>query len=250
MSKVLLVGIDCAVASKNTGLCRAIYSDSRVHVLEGVSGAEACPAEIASAWIGESQTLILGLDAPLGWPVALGDSLRFHKAAGPLAPDANSLFRRCTDDFTTRVIGKRPMDVGADRIARTAKAALDLLGEIRRILNRPILPGWMPGNVQDDAVLETYPAAFLKAHGLPFQAYKKSSQRPVREEILAGLKGHMVLECSEEPFLDDADILDALLCTLVSAAYLSGKVHKPPPEKEEIISREGWIWLPETGFEV
>ena len=72
----------------------------------------------------------------------------------------------------------------------------------------------------------------------------------MREEILAGLKGHMVLECSEEPFLDDADILDALLCTLVSAAYLSGKVHKPPPEKEEIISREGWIWLPETGFEV
>ena len=49
------------------------------------------------------------------------------------------------------------MDVGADRIARTAKAALDLLGEIRRILNRPILPGWMPGNVQDDAVLENLP---------------------------------------------------------------------------------------------
>ena len=250
MNSLLLIGIDCAVAPENTGLCRACYSGGRVHVLEGVSGAEASPAETAAAWIGESRPIILGLDAPLGWPAALGDSLRFHHAGEFLAPEAHSLFRRYTDDFTIRVTGKRPMDVGADRIARTAKAALDMLAEIRRILGRPLSPGWNPGNIQDDAVLETYPAAWLKTHGLPFQAYKKSSQRSVREEILAGLKGHIVMECSEDPFLDDADILDALLCTLVSAAYLTGKVYNPPPEKEEIIRREGWIWLPEPGLEV
>ncbi len=245
MASVQLIGIDCAVAHENTGLCLCRYEDGLIHVLEGVSGAELSPAEHVARWCTENPPLVLGLDAPLGWPSALGDCLKSHAAGGSLPIAANSLFRRYTDDFTAAAAGKRPMDVAADRIARTAKAALDLLDDLRSRTGRALPLGWHPGRIPGDAVLETYPAAWLKVNGLRFQGYKKKEQRKEREEILAALGSRIILECHDSPFIDDADILDALLCTLVSADYLESNVYPVPPEKAETARREGWIWLPE-----
>ncbi len=243
MASVQLIGVDCAVAPENTGLCLCRYEDNRIYVLEGVSGADLSPAERVSGWYKEDVPLILGLDAPLGWPVSLGDSLKTHTAGESIEVDANTLFRRFTDDFTAGTIGKRPMDVGADRIARTAKAALNLLADLRDRLGCELPLGWNPGENRASAVLETYPAAWLKVNGLKFQGYKKKYQREERKEILAGLSSRIVMECSAEPFLDDADILDSLLCNLISTDYLEGNVYFVPEEKTEIVRREGWIWL-------
>src|SRR5437016_7332440 len=44
------------------------------------------------------------------------------------------MFRRVTDDVIYERLGKRPLDVGADRIARTAHAALRFLEELRGFL--------------------------------------------------------------------------------------------------------------------
>lgn len=243
MNPVRLIGIDCAVDPANTGLCLADYTDGELRVRRGCSGAGADPAEIAAGWI-EAEPTLIGLDAPLGWPAPLGEELSVHRAGGELGESANRLFRRFTDDYTAETIGKRPMDVGADRIARTAHAALSLLTQLRRISERSLPLGWSPGEPPEGEVIETYPAAWLTAARLPGKAYKKRDQRCVREAILDGLPGWVSLECGREPFLEDADILDALLCTLICVAFLQGKVLPPPADRVELVRREGWIWFP------
>ncbi|WP_321992608.1 DUF429 domain-containing protein [Marispirochaeta aestuarii] len=246
MSSVLLIGIDCAVDPSNTGLCLAQYRKGEaLRVLEACSGFKDSPAEIAARWIAANPGLpvLLGMDAPLGWPVSLSEALRTHRAGDVLPSAANELFRRYTDVFTARAIGKRPMDVGADRIARTAHAALRLLDEIRRLSSLSFSPGWDPRAAARSAVLETYPAAWLKVSGLPDRSYKKKEQLDQRKFILAELEKELFMEVPREPFLEDADILDALVCTLVCRDYREGRVIRPPAEKESLVRREGWIWL-------
>lgn len=71
------------------------------------------------------------MDAPLGWPRPLGPALSDHRAGEPIDPPADTLFHRETDGVVHRTVGKRPMEVGADRIARTARSAVELIGELR-----------------------------------------------------------------------------------------------------------------------
>jgi hypothetical protein len=60
------------------------------------------------------------IDAPLGWPKPLAETLIDHRAGMPIETPANAMFRRTTDLFIQRKLKKTPLDVGADRIARTA----------------------------------------------------------------------------------------------------------------------------------
>jgi predicted RNase H-like nuclease len=246
VKKTLIIGIDCAVDPSNTGLCLAEHAGGILRVLDGVSGKDMPPVRQVSAWLEErkEESALVCLDAPLGWPLPLGGALCRHRAGEELLSSAHELFRRYTDDCTAETIGKRPMDVGADRIARTAHAALTLLAGLRRRSGLPLPLGWTPGRVAGAEVLETYPAAWLTVAGLPNRSYKKRDQRTVREEILNGLPDGVRIECGREPFLEDADVLDALLCALVGLAYLKGEAAGPPDGELERAKREGWIWFP------
>jgi len=44
---------------------------------------------------------------------------------------SNAMFRRTTDLFIQTTLKKTPLDVGADRIARTAYATVAVLGNLR-----------------------------------------------------------------------------------------------------------------------
>ena len=66
----------------------------------------------------------------------------------PIETPANAMFRRITDVFIQTRLGKRPLDVGADRIARTAYAALAILAILRVELGIPIPLAWTPGLVR------------------------------------------------------------------------------------------------------
>ena len=243
MKEVRIIGIDCAVDPANTGLCRGDFSRGVLRITAGRSGADREPYLIAADWMDE-ETGLIGMDAPLGWPSSLGRVLAGHQAGDPIDTRAHALFRRYTDDATAERTGKRPMDVGADRIARTAHAALKMLGRLREVSGQPVPLGWTPGAVTEYSVLETYPAAWLTVAGLPNRGYKRTDQRLVREKILASLPPWVEFECEGEVFLEDADVLDALLCTLICTAYLTGEVVPPPPEKVDLTAREGWIWNP------
>lgn len=68
----------------------------------------------------------------------MGQALNYHYAAEGVSIGPNDLFRRETYRFIKRNVGKQPLDVGADRIARTAHAALKVIEELRLLTSKPI----------------------------------------------------------------------------------------------------------------
>ncbi len=242
MKGTIIVGIDCATLTKNTGLALADAGTNppRVLVAELGSDSPSVPARIAS-WIGTAERVLLALDAPLGWPAPLGDALSPHVAGDYVGDNPDGLFRRYTDRAVREHVGKRPLEVGADRIARTAVAALRLLEEVRAVTKQPIPLAWshdLPGGI---SAIEVYPAATLSAYELPATGYKKRSQEVVRKQILEGLGAHMQLPSDVKPLQTNADILDACVCVLAGLDFLAGRAI--PPTDMRLAQKEGWIWV-------
>ena len=240
--KTTVIGIDCAVEPKKTGLALAVVEGSRTQLLKVVTGKDKKPVAIVYDWIRNSQQVLLALDAPLGWPATLGGELVRHRSGEPLEASADRLFRRETDRFVRQLTGKRPLDVGADRIARTAHAALNLISELRSLTDCSIPLVWEPTLSERIQAIEVYPAGTLAASGLPDSGYKKSKDLPARKEILTGLQDRVDTSgISEMKLLGNADILDAVVCVLAAADFLKGK--SIPPIDHELAEKEGWIWV-------
>ena len=238
-----LIGIDCATNERNVGIALAVLDDS-IRVREVFAGIRR-PWDQAADWLvepGERNTLI-AIDAPLGWPQPLAEALRTHKAGSAIRHAANELFRRSTDLHIRQRTGKQPLDVGADRIARTAHAALSAIQLLSEKTGVPIPLVWNPGDVGGTHVIEVYPAATLKVHGMPYQAYKdgkNSEHRLVRKEILSAMPGLRLPDACRAIVLDNADALDAVVCLLAAGDFVRGECMRP--EDPELAHREGWIW--------
>ena len=164
-----------------------------------------------------------------------------HRAGEPIHTAPNDLFRRETDRFIQRTLGKTPLDVGADRIARTAHAALRMLGEIRREFALPIPLAWStpPEGV---AAIEVYPAATLLAHGVRASGYKRPTQVEARQEILSALARTMAIRTEASLLETSADALDAVVCLLAAKDFLEGRA--VGPTDRALAEIEGWIWAP------
>ena len=124
VTTIALVGIDCAAPAKNTGLAYAIPEGGKLAV-QGARCAsnDATASSIVRAWVRDARDVLWVLDAPLGWPAAFSRALASHRAGEPLGPAAHLMFRRLTDDLICERLGKRPLEVAADRSARAAHAA-------------------------------------------------------------------------------------------------------------------------------
>ena len=197
-------------------------------------------AELIARWIPEGGPTLLSVDAPLGWPVKLGEALLHHWAGMPINESPNELFRRTTDRVVKQEIGRQPLDVGADRIARTAHAALQLLQELREITGRSISLAWSPA-IEGISVIEVYPAATLTAYGIQASGYKKRSQAASRRRILDSLGKHLALPSDTSVIVSNADVLDAVICILAAVDFLLGKAIEPT--NRELAEKEGWIWV-------
>lgn len=237
-----IIGIDCATDPKKTGMALASVEGNRTVLQQLTTGGNGTPADIANQWIQDNRQVLLALDAPLGWPADLGRLLNRHEAGQKAEQDSNHLFRRKTDRFVARRIGKRPLDVGADRIARTAHSALNLLTRLRKLTSREIPLAWSPKLGQTIEAIEVYPAGTLTAHNLPSSGYKKPKDSKVRKQILQGIKQHLdTSSVSEKLLLGNADLLDAALCVLAAREFLDWRVL--PPEDLDLARKEGWIWV-------
>ena len=231
LSAVALLGIDCSTDPKKTGLALGELHGEVVHILRCATGTRSePPVTIATAWLLDYEEALIALDAPLGWPQALGANLVTHRAGVPLRAEANQLFRRATDDEIKNRLGKRSLEVGANLIARTAVAALKLLGEVRTYAKLPIPLAWAPRETERWRAIEVYPAATRIGHG-------------ARDcgGSLVGLDG--LLDCSAVPDLGKSkDTVDAAVCALAAADFLRG--HAIAPQDKEAAYIEGWIWAP------
>ena len=244
MVETAIVGIDCATDDAKVGLALAHAGPKNCVVrFAGVCSSEQKVAEQVAAWLSGSARVLIALDAPLGWPRSLGKALAAHRAGEPLTVAANNLFRRLTDRLVKKRIGKQSLDVGADRIARTAHAALKLLADVRQTTALTIPMAWEPSYSDRVAAIEVYPAATLVAHGIPDRGYKKPDRSADRKAILGCLEHLIQLPDSRLAMERNADALDAAVCVLAGFDFLRGAAHKPDDAELTLARYEGWIWV-------
>jgi hypothetical protein len=240
---IAVIGVDAAVDAKNVGLARGLVTEGRLRLLEtgGLARTTDALVEQIAAWF--MPPTLLAIDAPLGWPRTLGQRLPDHRAGQPLVAAAHALFRRFTDCEVARRYRVTPLDVGADRIARTALAALDLLSAVRRRLGREVPLLWSPRGPELGAI-EVYPAATLVARGLSRLGYKK--EPALRRTLIDALAPELVI-AADGPVAARMQArehdLDAALCVLAGADFLGGRAPAPPTEHRELAEAEGWIWV-------
>lgn len=200
----------------------------------------------------DSEPALLALDAPLGWPISMGAALIGHSAGSLPSAAADCMFQRQTDRLIQEQLGKKPLDVGADRIARTAHSALRHLDQIRESLDRAVPLAWNPARITGAQVIEVYPAATLLAHGFSKttdasykgtgsehrKAREKLTTKLAKNEDLRGIAGDVRLRMEET---DHA--LDAVVCCLAAVNFLRGDAMPPEPDQVPLAKKEGWIWV-------
>jgi hypothetical protein len=234
-----IIGVDCSTDPKKLGLCRSATITGGLVVEEVVVGATH-PIDLICSWIKDSSSLI-ALDAPLGWPVELGESLKTHLAGQAIPVEGNQLFRRATDRFVKNKLGKQSLDVGADRIARTALWAVNFVESLSQVIREPIPLVWSASVVNPIAAIEVYPAASLISRDLALRGYKKTENIEVRAEILAGLESEVRIKCNHSDIVATDDALDSVVCALAGYDFLNSKCYEP--EDLELAKKEGWIWV-------
>ena len=237
----MLIGIDCATQDSKVGIAWGTLTGTVVEVAEAlVCGRTVSAASQIADWTrSASGPTLLAIDAPLGWPTALGPQLINHSAGKEISTSANELFRRKTDRFIQERLKKTPLDVGADRIARTAHAALRMIGELRHLVGQPIPMAWSPAITGIEAI-EVYPAATLLSRGIRSGGYKRPENISERREIIEGLASELMLRSCITQVEQNADALDAAVCLLAAADFVRGQA--APPEDTIAAVREGWIW--------
>ena len=237
-----IIGIDCAVEEGNIGIAIGEYDGGICSLLPLPTRVNTRSVlELVCGSINRSARTLLALDAPHGWPAALGSALFDHSAGVEIKASPSLLFRRATDRFVKARLNKQPLDVGADRIARTAKAALDLLSQVRKQTALPIPLVWNAAFEEEAGVIEVYPAGTLVSYGLPSSGYKKENQLAVRQQILRELASCMNLCADLDVAEKNADVLDAIVCVLSGADFLSEQAYFPDNPVEA--AKEGWIWV-------
>lgn len=238
-----VVGVDCATQEERTGLSYGVLDDNGVLELRRVTlgtAGESAPATVAG-WIASAAQYVVALDAPLGWPEALGAHLVQHRAGEPLAAPPERLFRRETDRFLHAQLGKHPPEVGADRVARTARAALAFLEQVSSAAGAPLPLAWEPG--ASSGAIEVYPAATLLSRGISPGGYRGATAagRKARAAIFDRLQRELRTAISRDLLVDDDDLLDAVLCAVGAADFARGEALAPPDRSTA--QREGWIWF-------
>lgn len=244
-----IIGIDCATEPKKIGLAMGVYKNKRPIIQDVVIGSKAEPSieEVVCNWIFEAGDIptLLAIDAPLGWPAGLITALNLHQAGDYLDVNPDFMFSRMTDRVVKEKSGKRPLEVGANLIARTAHAALRLLNDIRIVTGKEIPLKWDLKPWNGVQAIEVYPALTLRALGNEEKKYK--IEKGGREHIVKNLKKYVEytdqVSQIEKDMENSDDLIDAVLCILAGCDFLRGKCVTPKNDEEKIAHLEGWIWF-------
>ncbi|MBU49075.1 MAG: hypothetical protein CL920_10300 [Deltaproteobacteria bacterium] len=244
---ITLIGIDCATQPQKTGLALGQYKEGELTVSQAYTGKKGMElAKHVSKWIPDNAPVLIALDAPLGWPVPLTTVLQHHQAGlalGERHSKGDELFQRTTDRVIWQYTKKRPLDVGADRIARTAHSALAFLDGLREVTQLTIPLAWIPGTLSETSAIEVYPAATLISRGHSASGYKAKDATQRRQELIQALSTEILIPEELHAALVEVDHpLDAVICLLAAADFLDGEVIAPTEEQLERALYEGWIW--------
>ncbi len=241
------LGIDLAASPARTAACTLGWTGA------GASG------EIHPAPLDDDDLLRLmrtadriGIDCPLGWPVAFVDALTAHRsgsawpgrgAADPIAFRRGLVYRR-TDEIVA-ASGSRPLSVSTDRIGVVALRCALLLDAYP-----PAHQGAAPDRSGASLVAEVYPAAAMRRWGLAAAGYKTSRVRSndALDRLVTDLRG-------AAPWLDLPEsswahcrrsdhAFDAVIASLVTRAVARGLTAGPSADNRPLAEVEGWIHVP------
>ncbi len=243
---MITVGVDLAAEAAGTAVATIEWRSGLAEVVALVVGAD--DGLILDATVVATK---VGLDCPVGWPVAFVEFVGAHAAHRAEPPESSgrewrrSLTSRRTDTWVHAHTGLTPLSVSADLIGHTAlrwaaiSARLALGGtDVRR----------------DGAglVAEVYPSAALKVWGLRHRRYKRSlhvEARAMLVEDLARAAPWLRLGGFADTCLASDDAFDAVVCALVARAVVIGGTTPPDRGDVEEALEEGWIHVPSVGLE-
>lgn len=237
---MLVIGLDAAAQWKKFGYAIGSY---KAHVITiesaGLLGDETGLVSKIGPYLQVSKSALIAIDAPLGWPKTLGSALANHYAGNALMSSPNHLFRRVTDNHIHTQVGKRPLDIGANKIARAAWRALDVLCHLRRIARRDIPVLVEPWDHSGLAAIEVYPAATLTAHGIRASNYKDNEGAGTRRSMAQKLESLVSGITAYAKEVDD--IFDACVCLVAALDFFENKAM--PATDIASARKEGWIWV-------
>lgn len=232
-------GIDLSSQEKKSAACVVEWARDRATVVALTLGV--ADGDIIRL-VGEVDKL--GIDVPLGWPIAFAEAVSRHSEHGswPATYRHASMeayrYRR-TDIHVWRTGGVAPLSVSTDRIGIPAMRSAALLAAVEP---RVALDG-------SGVVVEVYPAAALRRWGLPWRKYKGPEHVAERNALVSSFAhqtaGWLSLEGADRTACESSDdAFDALVAALVARAASVGVVEAIPEEDRAAALREGWIALP------
>ena len=238
-----VIGLDASTDPKKVGLVAAVAGDNDVRIENFVKPNSWGEIQNFVARYVEAGPTLVAIDAPLGWPRALGPLLAKHVAGAPLAGEPNEIFKRATDRYIDANVGQPTMSVGSDKIARTAACVMNFLDRVRVDTGFEVPLLWSPGAIQKTGVIEVYPAATLKRYGWIHTGYKRGSKRAVIRVELVKLLSRVADVPYELQKLAEKndDALDGIVCALAGVDFIRARVDMP--SDLELAKREGWIWV-------
>ena len=243
-AQVVVIGIDCAAQPEKTGIALGHLEGGALRLIDARRGRSVGDlVETIAQWLDGAEAALLALDAPLGWPKLLAEGLHSHLAGAPLRGEPNALFRRTTDRQIYERFRKTPLDIGADRIARAARAGLELLQRVRDHTATPIPLAWVPSEGPAIRAIEVYPAATVIRAGVTLSTRGTKEERRIQDHAakLAWLATVCELPAALQAGLHDPDVRDAAICVASGARFLTGACEAP--EDQELARKEGWIWV-------
>jgi predicted nuclease with RNAse H fold len=237
---VITAGVDLSSQDAKTAACVIDWSDHSATVAELALGVD---DDAITALVGRVDKL--GIDVPLGWPIAFAHAVTAHSNNGSWPAeyrhDDTTAYRlRRTDLWVWKNLGTSPpLSVSTDRIALPAMRAAALLSGL-------------PSRCARDGsgvVVEVYPAAALRRWDLPSRQYKRKENLVARRELVTRFLSETdswlsVRSSDVDLCIASDDAFDAVIAALVARASAQGLVEPIPNEDLDSALREGWIAVP------
>jgi predicted nuclease with RNAse H fold len=240
-----VVGIDLAADAKTTGVV-FVRSARASRWTATVATTPATDDALVEA-VGDMDAV--GVDAPLGWPVAFVEAVAAHRRFRPWPGDVDrsTLTHRDTDRAIRRRGIRAALSVSADKLGSVAmRCALLQRRWADEVWGRPA------GRDGSGPLVETYPAAALAAWRIDCTGYKnrrdEASARAVRVHVMAELDDALSSWLDIEPVralsVASDHVLDALVSALVAIAAKTRSTYAPTDSERDAALVEGWIHVP------